>query len=92
MRFLNSASALAFLVLPALPALAPMFVFRMIKMTILYGASHVSAYAFACYGVYLTSERNRDFDGGYRMGQVARSLMDKFESNEVRMKVVHCIF
>ena len=47
----------------------------------MHGASNISAYAFANYGVFFCS--NFDFEEGYKMGKIAKAMMQRFDSNEV---------
>lgn len=46
---------------------------------------HVIAFAFGLYGAWLVSAINSDFDGGYRMGRLAITLMNRLEAKEVRL-------
>ena len=64
-----------------LPLLFPRAIFRMVRLTIMHGASNISAYAFASYGVFFCS--NFDFEEGYKMGKIAKAMMQRFDSNEV---------
>jgi predicted ATPase len=80
MQFLTHAQTLAII---RFRDLVPIIIFRMVKMAISYGVSHNSAFAFASYGVWCVSEPNNDFEGGYKMGQIAKIIMQRFGANEV---------
>ena len=41
------------------------------------------AFAFGLYGAWLVSATNSDFEGGYRMGRLAITLMNRLEAKEV---------
>ena len=80
MQFMNHALTMTFI---AKPNLNPIVVFRMVKMSIEHGNCNVSAFAFACYGAWLVSEPNYDFDGGHKMGCVATEVMKRLGAFEV---------
>ena len=46
------------------------------------GTSNISAYAFASYGAMFVST-NSGFEEGYKMGKIAKAMMQRFDSNEV---------
>ena len=67
----------------AKPLLNPIIVLRMVKMSIEYGICNISAFAFACYGVFLVCEPSCDVEGGHMMGRVATEMMEKLGAVEV---------
>ena len=108
MQFLNHALSLAYV---AKPAVSPIILFRMIKLSIEHGGRtenaftclacdvssahfipslfsvftvcNISVFAFGCYGAWLVSALNSDFEGGYSMGRVATELMRRLNAIEV---------
>ncbi len=79
MQFLNHAVSSAFAITPLL---APILIFKMVSISVEYGVSDVSAFAFAGYGVWLVSALKSDFEGGYRMGHVAIELNKRLGNEE----------
>lgn len=86
MHFLNHAVSSAY---TCQPILSPILVFRMVRLSIMYGVCNISPFAFGLYGAWLVSALNSDFEGGYRMGIVAIELMKKCKSDEVRQRNHH---
>ncbi len=61
----------------ARPTLFPLVIFRMCRMSLKYGNTALSAFAFATYGVILCGVLE-DMKGGYRYGKLGLRLMDQF--------------
>lgn len=59
------------------PYLAPLLSFQRVKLTLDHGVSSLSASCFASYGCLLVTNQISDFEGGFRMGQVATKLMKR---------------
>ncbi|MEM7035008.1 MAG: serine/threonine-protein kinase PknK, partial [Chloroflexota bacterium] len=60
-----------------------------LKLAILslrYGNSNISAYAYAIYGIILISGFNR-FDSGYDFGKLAVQLNNKYDNNQLKSKL-----
>ena len=74
MQFLNHALTMTSI---AKPLLMPIIGLRMVKMSIQYGICKTSAFAFACYGVFLVCEPSCDVEGGHMMGRVATEMTEK---------------
>jgi len=79
MQFLNLIVNAAYFVEPLL---APILVFRMMRLSIEHGMCNISAFAFGFYGAWLVSDTNADFEGGHRMGRLAIILMHRLEASE----------
>ena len=54
---------------------------RMVRLSVLYGMSAISAYAFSLYGMTLCSFLG-DIDGGTRYGELALTLLERFKTKE----------
>ncbi|MEG4572370.1 AAA family ATPase [Microcoleus sp. N3A4] len=71
-------------------AMLPSIVFTMINLSVKYGNSPESAYAYVFYGSLLCGPMG-DIDSGYQFGKLAVVLLEKFEANSLKCKV-HLIF
>jgi histidine kinase len=78
MQLMNMVFSCAF---AAKPMLCPLLCLRMVNLTLVDGLCAVSSFAFATYGMLLCSY-NFDFAGGYRYGQLALKLLDRFGAKE----------
>jgi len=65
----------------------PLIVFKMVEISVKYGNMPYSAFGYGSYGISLSAVLG-DYDGGYRFGQMALELVDKFDSEEYRVKVL----
>jgi len=74
MRFLNHMLIATYSTNPPLNLLV---VFRMVRMTVDFGVCNISAVGFACYGAWLASSPNDEYEGAFTMGRVASDLMKK---------------
>ena len=74
MRILSSVVPAAYF---AVPKLMPLLVFKQINLSVKYGNAPLSASAYASYGIILC-DLGFDIDAGYRFGQLALSLLDRF--------------
>jgi len=84
MRFLNHMLLVTY---ASNPAMNPIVVFRMVRMTVEFGVCSISAIAFSCYGAWLASSLNDDYDVAFTMGRVASDLMKKLGSVEILPRV-----
>ena len=73
------------------PSLNPIIVFRMVRMTVDFGVCNISAIAFACYGAWLASSLNDDYEGAFTMGRVASDLMKKLGNGAEIMPRIHLV-
>ncbi|MEG4960530.1 MULTISPECIES: AAA family ATPase [unclassified Microcoleus] len=64
--------------------------FTMIRLSIAYGNSPESACAYVWYGVLLCGAMG-DIESGYRFGKLALPLLEKFDANTLKAKLI-CIF
>jgi len=65
----------------------PLIVFKMVELSVKYGNMPYSAFGYASYGISLSAVLG-DYESGYRYGQMALQLVEKFESEEYRVKVL----
>ncbi|MBD2570487.1 trifunctional serine/threonine-protein kinase/ATP-binding protein/sensor histidine kinase [Anabaena lutea] len=84
MRILMSVSAAAYFVNPEL--LLPI-IFTMIHLSVEYGNSSTSAYGYVVYGFLLCGAFS-EIDTGYRYGELALNLSDKFNASNIRFRVI----
>lgn len=84
MRFLNHMLIVTY---TSNPSLNPILVFRMVRMSVKFGVCNMSAIAFACYGAWLASFLNKDYEGGFRMGRVGTDLMKKLDAAEILPRI-----
>ncbi|NQE32587.1 hybrid sensor histidine kinase/response regulator [Microcoleus asticus] len=83
MRILTSIVIAAYL---ANGAMLPLIVFTMINLSVKYGNSPESAYAYVFYGSLLCGPMG-DIDSGYQFSKLAVVLLEKFEANSLKCKV-----
>ncbi|WP_322111892.1 ATP-binding protein [Aerosakkonema funiforme] len=87
MRILMSIVVAAYL---GNPDLLPRILFTMITLSSAYGNSAESGFAYVWYGVLLCGAMG-DIESGYRFGKLAFPLLEKFEVNTLKAKLI-CIF
>ncbi|MGL1887027.1 MAG: trifunctional serine/threonine-protein kinase/ATP-binding protein/sensor histidine kinase [Reichenbachiella sp.] len=63
----------------ARPAILPFIIFRMVRISLKYGVTEISAFGFATYGLLMCGVLG-DMSGGYRFGQIGLALLDRFEA------------
>ncbi len=63
----------------ARPAILPFIIFRMVRLSLKYGVTEISAFGFATYGLLMCGVLG-DMSGGYRFGQIGLTLLDRFEA------------
>jgi len=64
---------------------AALLILKMINLSLRHGNSSQSAYTYALYGFVLCSLNQ--IDPGYRFGNIALSLVDRFKAKEIKSKV-----
>ncbi len=84
MRILTSMISAAYF---ANPALLPSIVFTMIHLSVRYGNSSASTYGYVLYGLLLCGMLS-EIDAGFRYGEVALSLLDKFNLREFKCRLL----
>ncbi|HEY9710709.1 MAG TPA: serine/threonine-protein kinase PknK, partial [Oculatellaceae cyanobacterium] len=72
----------------ATPELLPLIVFKQVNLSIKYGNTSVSSSAYATYGMILSGETVGDIETGYRFGQLALLLLDKFNAKELKARTL----
>lgn len=83
-RVMSSAAKAAY---TALPELIPLLGTQCIRLSLRYGNAAESAVAYASYGMLLAGFMG-DIDGGYRFGQLALRVADRFDNDKLRSRVV----
>ncbi|MEO9484572.1 MAG: ATP-binding sensor histidine kinase [Ekhidna sp.] len=63
----------------ARPAILPFIIFRMVRLSLKYGVTEISAFGFATYGLLMCGVLG-DMSGGYRFGQIGLALLDRFDA------------
>ncbi|MCT7960115.1 PAS domain S-box protein [Laspinema sp. D1] len=84
MRILNSAIAPAYQVAPLL---LPLIVIQEINLSLTYGNTDESAYAYACYGLILCGVVG-NIETGHQFGQLALKVLDKFNNKELKSRTL----
>lgn len=82
MRLMWSISFAAYL---AVPELGPLLAFKMVNLSVKYGNASESASGYAGYGTILCGVIG-DINSGYQWGQLALSLLDKFNAKKLKAK------
>ncbi|MCA1995179.1 MAG: GAF domain-containing protein, partial [Coleofasciculus sp. S288] len=85
MRILSKVVSAAYFTTPELLAL---LVFKQVNLSITYGNTSVSAYAYATYGLILCGEAVGDIESGYQFGQLALKLLDRFDAKELKARIL----
>ncbi|GET39690.1 trifunctional serine/threonine-protein kinase/ATP-binding protein/sensor histidine kinase [Microseira wollei] len=92
MRILMNVTSTAVI---AYPSLLPLVVFTMVNLSIQHGNSAIAAHAYTFYGILLCAML-QDIDSGYRFGQLALQMLDKFDAKQLECKVKQslnvCVF
>jgi predicted ATPase/signal transduction histidine kinase/CheY-like chemotaxis protein len=85
MRILSIVFSAAYFAIPELFAL---MVLKQVNLSIKYGNTSVSSYAYATYGLILSGEFVKDVHSGYQFGQLALRLLDKFNTKELKARTL----
>ncbi len=88
MQILSDVSAAAYF---AIPELFPLIVFEQVNLSLKYGNTAISSYAYATYGLILSGEVVGDVESGYQFGQLALKLLDKFNAKELKTRTVFIV-
>jgi PAS domain S-box-containing protein len=73
------------------PSLLPLIILEQINLSVRYGNTSCSTYAYAVYGGLVLNGIMGDFEGGYQFGKLALSLTEKLASKELKSKVIQAI-
>ncbi|BAY93172.1 MULTISPECIES: trifunctional serine/threonine-protein kinase/ATP-binding protein/sensor histidine kinase [unclassified Tolypothrix] len=84
MRILSSVVGIAY---PVAPKLFLLIILKQINLSITYGNSSFSAFAYVTYGLMLCGVME-DIDSGYKFGKLAENLLHRFQAKEVAGKVL----
>jgi PAS domain S-box-containing protein len=68
------------------PALYPLVIFKIVKLSLQYGNSSLSAYGYCMYGMLLSMMLG-DINSGYQFGQLGERLLQQFQAKELQAKV-----
>lgn len=69
------------------PELFSQLIFTIIDLSIRYGNSSYSAYGYVLYGLFLCGVSD-EIDTGYRYGKLALNLLEKFDNQESKCKIL----
>jgi predicted ATPase/GAF domain-containing protein/two-component sensor histidine kinase len=72
------------------PDLLPLIIFKQVLLTIKYGNTALSAFAYAVYGMILCGVLG-DISLGYRFGNLAASTLGHFSANPLKAKVMFIV-
>jgi len=87
MRLLSSITSAAYI---GKPELFPLLVFKQVNLSLKYGNTALSAYAYAAYGVILCGHVG-DIEAGYQFGQLALALLERFDGREIKSKTLYVV-
>ncbi|MEO1254764.1 MAG: hypothetical protein AAFY41_07760, partial [Bacteroidota bacterium] len=65
----------------ARPTILPFIIFRMVRLSLKFGVTEISAFGFATYGLLMCGVLG-DMPGGYRFGQIGLALLDRFGAKQ----------
>ncbi|MCT7953035.1 AAA family ATPase [Ancylothrix sp. C2] len=88
MRILSGVSSATYL---STPELLPLIVLKQVNLSLKYGNTAMSGYAYATYGLILCSEAIGDIETGYQFGQLALKVGDKFNDKKFRAKTIFIV-
>ncbi|GAB4181838.1 MAG: hypothetical protein Fur006_17160 [Coleofasciculaceae cyanobacterium] len=88
MRILSRVASAAYF---ASPELMGLIVLKQVNLSIKYGNTSVSSYAYAAYGLILSGEAVGDIDVGYKFGQLALRMVDKFNAKELNARTLFIV-
>jgi PAS domain S-box-containing protein len=88
MRILASAGSATYL---CAPLLMPLLVFEQVNLSVRYGNTARSAFAYASYGLILCGVV-MDIEGGYQFGQLALQLLEHFNAMDLKAKTLFVVY
>ncbi|MEQ9484526.1 trifunctional serine/threonine-protein kinase/ATP-binding protein/sensor histidine kinase [Coleofasciculus sp. F4-SAH-05] len=74
----------------AAPDLFVLIASSMVQLSVKYGNAPLSAFGYACYGCILL-DRQQNFEAGYQFGKLALSLVNRFNAQQVKCKVLEVL-
>ncbi|MBD1810021.1 AAA family ATPase [Microcoleus sp. FACHB-SPT15] len=75
----------------AAPTLLPLIVLEQLNLSVRYGNTSFSTFAYAAYGGLILNGLMRDFEGAYQFGKLALSLIERLDSQELKCKVLEIL-
>lgn len=75
----------------AIPALFPIMACKQINLSLKYGNTSLSAHSYVNYAIFICGVL-QDIDRGYRLGELALKIIDKFGAKELKAKVFMAFF
>ncbi|MGI8500211.1 MAG: PAS domain-containing protein [Hassallia sp.] len=88
MQILSSLVGSAF---QAAPSLLPLIVLEQINLSVQYGNTSFSSFAYASYGGIILNGIMQDFEGAYQFGKLALSLTERLDSKKLKPKVIEMV-
>ncbi|WP_040697715.1 AAA family ATPase [Nodosilinea nodulosa] len=88
MQILSSLVGAAF---QAAPSLLPLIVLEQINLSIKYGNTSFSSFAYATYGGVVLNGIMQDFERGYKFGKLALNLTERLDSKKLKPKVLEMV-
>lgn len=88
MLIISSTSGLVY---QAVPQLFPLIVLKQIELSLKYGNAPLSAYAYVLYGLILCGIMG-DIESGHKFGKLALNLIEKFNTNELKAKIIEIFY
>ncbi|MBE9562980.1 MAG: SpoIIE family protein phosphatase [Proteobacteria bacterium] len=70
----------------AAPTFMPLLVFKQVTLSVQYGNTSESSFAYANYGLILCALVS-DIENGYQFGQLALKLLDKFDAKYLKARI-----
>jgi PAS domain S-box-containing protein len=80
-------SSIAPSVFKTTPTLYPLIVFTQVNLSIKYGNTHLSAFAYSGYGLILCGVF-QNIELGYQVSNLAKQLLSKLNANELKAKIL----
>ncbi|MHC0068314.1 AAA family ATPase, partial [Nostoc sp. UIC 10890] len=88
MQILSSLVSAAF---QAAPSLLPLIVLEQVNLSVKYGNTSFSSFAYATYGGIILNGIMQDFERAYQFGKLALSLTERLDSKKLQPKVIEMV-
>ncbi len=88
MQILSSLVSAAF---QAAPSLLPLIVLEQINLSVKYGNTSFSSFAYATYGGIILNGIMQDFERAYQFGKLALSLTERLDCKKLQPKVIEMV-
>lgn len=88
MRILTTMASAAYI---GSPELYPLIVLKQVELSLEYGNTVETAYAYATYGLILCAFE-QDIEAGNNAADIALSLMDRFQATHLKSKILNLIY